>query len=545
MIALFNGKVYTNNAFFEAIILEGKFIKKIGSNKEVEQLISEADVKIDLKGKVVVPGFIDSHAHGAHSLSLGMDSIDLTQCDSVESYLETIEKYITEHPDEEVYRGIGWQSPFFGEEGPEKELLDKICDSKPIVLKAIEGHGIWVNSNAIELAGITRDTLNPSSGVIVHNRDGSVRGQFKEEAQDLIEDKIPDFSVGHYKKAILEYQKEMVAYGITGACEMDMKRNSNMHMAYRELANEDRLLIKAGMHYRVKSNEGKNNIITEFSNPNKMYENKLVDGYFAKIFVDGVVENATAWLKEPYETMSGWAGKGLWPDEKLFEACKTLYKLGYDLHFHCIGDAAVSQVVRTIEKIKSEGKTDSHHRTVIAHVQIADKTDISKMANLGISVSANPYWFGKERNYYYKVEKPLLGDRAEHQYPMKSLLDAGVIVSSGSDYSVTPEPNPIMAIKTGMERSFRDIFPGCDEVLGANECADFMSMFNSVTINAAYTSRMERKTGSLEEGKYADLAVLSENIFETPASQMQYITVDMTISEGEIVYCHSDEMEAL
>ena len=96
MIALFNGKVYTNNAFFEAIILEGKFIKKIGSNKEVEQLISEADVKIDLKGKVVVPGFIDSHAHGAHSLSLGMDSIDLTQCDSVESYLETIEKYITE-----------------------------------------------------------------------------------------------------------------------------------------------------------------------------------------------------------------------------------------------------------------------------------------------------------------------------------------------------------------------------------------------------------------------------------------------------------------
>ncbi|MCF0144825.1 MAG: amidohydrolase family protein, partial [Firmicutes bacterium] len=172
MIALFNGKVYSNGDFQEAVITDGKYIKKIGKTKELEQYISEADTRIDLKGKVVIPGFIDPHAHGGSSVSLGMYTIDLSACDSVEAYVETIEMFISEHPDEEVYRGIGWQAPYFGEDGPEKEILDRICREKPVVLKAVEGHALWVNSKAIEMAGITSNTPDPNAGVIARNSDG-------------------------------------------------------------------------------------------------------------------------------------------------------------------------------------------------------------------------------------------------------------------------------------------------------------------------------------------------------------------------------------
>lgn len=534
MIALYNGKVYSQNKFYEGILLDGKRIKYIGSSKDIKAMADGNTGEIDLKGRLVLPGFIDSHAHGGWSVSLTLNKIDLSEAETVQECLDIVKRYIKENPDMDIYQGIGWTSPIFGEKGPDKKILDEICADKPIVLKAIEGHAVWVNSQAIKAAGITLEMPVPTGGVAVKDDEGSFTGLFKDEAQAMIEDNIPETSVEVFKAAILEYQREMVKLGITGASEMHMFRYKNLHRAYQELADEGRLLIKAIMHYEVSPNEDMEAVRARMKNPQPEFKNKLSQGNYAKIFIDGVVENGTAWLKNPYSNDKNHYGIKLWNDQQLFDVCSELDKMGYDIHFHVIGDAAVSQMVRAVEYVvKSNGKRN--RRYVAAHVQLADKGDIAKMAELGICVSANSYWFGEEKNYH-EIEKASLGSRADRQYPMKSLMDSGITVSVGSDYSVTIDPNPIVAIKMGIERSFRDIFPDSSEVLWEEECVDFKRMLDAVTINSAYTCRIDNETGSLEAGKLADLIVTDKNIFDLSSSELQKVKIDMTISEGEIVY---------
>lgn len=145
----------------------------------------------------------------------------------------------------DFYLGVGWNSPVFGEEGPEKELLDTICADKPIVLRSSEAHSLWLNSKAIEMAGITKNTQDPAGGKIERNADGSIRDTFKEEAEALITHIIPEETVEVFKKAIIEYQKEMLKYGYTASSEMIITKDGNMRKAYMELADEENLLIKA------------------------------------------------------------------------------------------------------------------------------------------------------------------------------------------------------------------------------------------------------------------------------------------------------------
>lgn len=530
MLALLNGKIYVTNGFHEAIVIENSKIRFIGSDTDARSLLTDEDRVIDLKGRTVLPGFIDSHAHGGFSTGQVINRIDLTKCETVDEYLKVIKKFVSENPDIEFIEGMGWSSPLFEEAGPQKEMLDEICSDRPIVLKSGEGHALWANSRAIELAGITEQTPSPKGGVIEKNEDGSVRGTFKEEAQKLIEAVIPEISVEDFKEAILKYQKFMVSYGYTAATEMMVTRNSNLHKAYRELADEDKLLMKAEPAWLMNPGDD----IEAFKDRTPVLKNKLIDGYYAKIFIDGVVENGTAWLKEPYNNNPGYCGEILWDNNSLFDTCTALDSMGYNIHFHVIGDAALKQMTDAMENVE-ERNGHSSRRTVAAHVQLADPVDIKRMKNLGISVSANPFWFFKDNLYYNGVELPLLGHRADLQYPMKSLMDEGIVVSSASDYSVTPEPDPLMGIILGVNRALPSD-EGEAEPLNASEQADLYEMVDSFTINGAYTMNIEDITGSLEVGKLADMVVLDKDIFEIPLNDLAKAKVIMTISEGQIVY---------
>ena len=189
--------------------------------------------------------------------------------------------------------------------------------------------------------------------------------------------------------------------------------------------------------------------------------------------------------------------------------------MGYDLHFHVIGDRAVAQMIDAVEKvIEANGEKD--RRPVAAHVQLMNKNDISRMKKAGISVSANPYWFFKDEVYSVLNEFPMLGSRADEQFPMKSLIDAGICVSAGSDYSVTADPNPLLAMWVGMERSMEEVpqeHPA--SILNPKEKVSFDEMLRCVTVNGAYTMNIEEYTGTLDVGKFADIAVLDKDIFDS------------------------------
>lgn len=534
---LYNGIVYSNNTFYTAVVIDREKIVYIGNDRDALNYSEHLkdNERINLNGRLVLPGFIDSHAHGGMCHALAKNKIDLTNENNIEVYLATIEKFVKENPDSDFYKGTGWSSPVFGKKGPVKELLDRICSNKPIVIRAIEGHSLWANSKAIEMAGVTESTENPKGGVISRNEDGTLRGTFFDTAQKFIEDITPDDAVGIYKEAILDYQQMMIPYGYTASTEMMMEKGSNLHKAYQQLAAEGKLLIKASLSHWIRP-ETVPESVERMGKTRRVFENKLIDGYYAKIFLDGVLEGATAWLKEPYDNAPDFYGEPLWDDESLFRTCASLDNLGYDIHFHVIGDRAVAQMIDAVEYVtKTNGPKE--RRTVAAHVQLMDKKDIPRMASSGISVSANPYWFFKDEIYTQLNEIPMLGKRVEQQFPMKSLVDQGIVISAGSDYIITEDPNPIQAIKFGMERVAQEsTADDMNTALNIAERVTFDDMLKCVTINGAYTLNIEDMTGSIETGKCADLVVLDRNLFNAKTTAYKDIKIDMTISEGEIVY---------
>jgi hypothetical protein len=254
----------------------------------------------------------------------------------------------------------------------------------------------------------------------------------------------------------------------------------------------------------------------------------------AKIFIDGVVEGSTAYLKEPYKHIPGSHGEMLWKPDKLNKICAELDKNKFQIHVHAIGDAATTTTLDAFAFAETQnGKRDS--RDLITHLQLVDPSDISRFRDFGVIAVPQPYWFMKD-NYYYNIQVPYLGDqRAEKEYPMESFFKSGIVVASSSDYPVTIPCNPLIAIQVGITRSGLNTTDP-KEILWPEERATLVQMIRSFTINGAYANFLEKETGSIEIGKMADLIVLNKNLFEIPETEINKVKVILTIFEGNEVF---------
>lgn len=536
MTILYNGIVYSGDKFYEAIAFDGRTITYVGDNAGALAMTVDRGPQIDLQGKLVLPGFIDSHAHGAIFNTMLLSAADLTEGKSVAEYLDILRQFVDRNPDLDVIQGVGWFNTLFDDSGPAKELLDAISQEKPIILKSTDYHSVWANTKAIETAGITAETPDPRGGTIEKNPDGSVRGTFREEAQNFFDSIKPEIDVELVKKAVRSYQEQMVKYGITSVYDAMIDLESVYYRAFQALADNDGLLIKTVIAY---TSDPKNHLhsLSLYKQHGPRNKNKFYEGRHVKIFVDGVVEGTTALLKEPYCHVENYCGEAIWDTKILNEFCAEADNLGYDLHFHVMGDGAVSQMLDALEFV-NKNNAPGERRPVAAHMQILDRNDLERMKKANLSISSNPYWFVKAPGYYKNIEVPFLGEsRASKEYPMKTLFDHGLVVASASDYSVTPVPYPVLGMKTAIERCMPYEDPGNpDHVLGPEERVDITAMVESFTRNGAYTMRLENLTGELKPGKLADIVVLDKNIFEIPSSEFESVKVDMTISEGKIVY---------
>ncbi len=535
MIALYNGKIYSQNKFEEAILIDGKYIKAIGKNSEILKHISADKEKINLEGKVVLPGFIDSHAHGPLSISSVSGKIDMTAGTSRDEYLELVKNFINQNSEKEIFMGMGWLNPAFDKNGPDKEALDRICSDTPVVLKSGDGHSVWCNSIAIEKAGINKNTPDPEGGFIERNQDGSLRGTFRDQAQELILKIVPEPTVDEFKEAIAEFQEMMIRYGHTAVFDPMVDIDGNMIKAYREMSEAGELKIKFGLAYTSDPKQPETSI-EQYEKSGPVEEDKLTEGSFVKIFVDGVVEGGTAFLKEDYCNKKGYRGEPLWEQSELNKFCARVDKIGYDIHFHVIGDAAVRQMIDAMKYVRTQNGYRERN-TVAAHMQIVDPQDYRQLKELDISISANPYWFVKAPGYYENIEIPVLGYRAEKEYPMKTFFDLGITVSAGSDFAVTPRPYPMAGIQLAMLRTvYGEDHTNPENVLNGEEKITIEQGLQAFTENGAKTMGISSITGSLEVGKYADIVVMEENIFDISPEKLSETSVFMTISEGSLVY---------
>lgn len=534
-----NGYVFTVdslNTKAEAIAVKDGIIIFVGDNETVKSFVGEKTKVIDIKGKMVLPGFIDSHCHSISSYRYFFE-LNLYGLKTYNEIQSTIKKYLEEHPDAKYIKGRGWSNTDFPKNGPDKKFLDEVVKDIPVSFSSEDGHSKWVNSKTLELAGITKDTKNPVGGIIErYPETDEPNGTLRENAADLVYDIFPVYTVEELMKGLEKYQKMVLALGITTVHDAYLDAGSNETEAFRTLEKNKKLKMRFRASLYIDPEKGIEQI-QSLIDERKKNTGDLFQTNSAKIFVDGVVEGSTAYLKQPYQHQPKNYGELLWNIDSLNQICSALDKENFQIHVHSIGDAGTSVTLYSFAFTEFQnGKRDS--RNSITHLQLVDKQDINKFKELGVVAIPQPYWFSKD-DYYYNIQVPYLGQkRADEEYPMKSFFDEGVVVASSSDYPVTIPCNPLQAIQYGITRSEFNTTDS-SEILWPEERVTLEQMIRSFTINGAYANFLEKETGSIEVGKKADIIVLDKNLFEIPVTEIHKAKVLMTLFEGKEVFIDS------
>jgi predicted amidohydrolase YtcJ len=550
-----NGVIFTadaENSFAEAVAVRDGVIIFVGSAADAEAYIGEATAVNDLEGLMMLPGMTDSHIHAPGTILSQLYQIDLNGILTEEATMAAIEEFIVEHPDLEIYYGDGFSvGAFSGEEvakGPRKERLDAISD-KPIMISSYDGHTRWLNSAAFEYFGITKDTESPEGGVIEKTAEGELWGTLKELAIELTP--AQEFNDEELHDAYVAFQEYMHSLGYVGITDMGSGiLASESYDPFIDMDQKGELKLYVMKNTVMDPNAELEPQVEKAVANRERYQSELYYYGSTKFFADGVIEGVTGYLLEPYteaaEAGDDFVSAPLWTPEKLSEAFTMANAAGFQIHVHSIGDASTRQVLDAFEyALKQNGEGD--YRNLITHLQLVDPTDIPRFAELGVIANLQPYWAFKEPYWWEVVDQPLLGDeRAEREYPMQSFIDAGALLVSSSDHGVTPYPIPFWAIEVGVTRNLNNAeFYEVDEItdiddptwlLAPSERVSLVDMIRSFTINSAFQNFREATTGSIEVGKYADFAIISQNLFEINPLDIDKTEVLVTIFMGEVVW---------
>lgn len=553
-LLLTNGNIYTvddKNSVVKSMGIIDEKIVFVGNDYEAKELIGDNTRVIDLDGKMVLPGFIDSHIHPPGTALTELYEVSLYGINTLEEVLTKVEKFINDNPDMELIFGRGWSLGLFsGEElgkGPKKDHLDKISKDKPIMLRAYDGHTMWLNSKAFELFNITKDTIPPEGGKIELDGTGDLWGSLKESAIHLTDE--VEYSEKQLLKAFEHFQKMMHSYGVTSMLSLSGLKWGIQCETYEELIKKDKLKMRVTGSIMI---DPKEDIDTQLQMIKERRERFKFENFKItniKLLTDGVVEGTTAFLNEPYSTYAGkgegYSGEPLWDQERLEEVIYKINKNDFSIHVHSVGDGATKMTLDAIE-VANNKLNNKNYRNALTHLQLVAKEDIKRFKTLNVIAAVQPYWHIKGPGWWENVDYKLLGKRAEVEYPLKSFLDEGVLIASSSDHSVTPVPNPLYAIEAGVTRNLynpeyfgvEDIEDMDDEryLLNKNERVSVEDMIRSFTINGAYSIYREDEIGSLEVGKYADFIILDKNILEIDPINIEKAEVLMTFIGGQLVY---------
>ncbi|NMC11327.1 MAG: amidohydrolase [Chloroflexi bacterium] len=538
-IVLTNGVIYTvDNArsVYSAMAVKGDTIVYVGDDQGASEWVGDQTRLIDLQGKLVLPGLIDAHNHANFAVSEVFE-VPLWGIQTVDGYKQAISEFLAAHPGLQGLKGGGWINPLFPPEGPSKEILDELAPDIPVVLGSEDYHSVWVNSKALEMAGITKDTPNPAGGIIERDAEGNPNGTLRESAADLVSETIPAYTADQVMEGLKYFQDMAHSFGITTVHVPHLTIGTPDLEAFRQLENLNEMTIRFRGALGVEPTDDPS-IVEQFVDAREQNKGGLFEISAAKIFMDGVVEGSTAYLEEPYVHKPDSRGELLWDPEKYNAICAALEKAGFQIHVHSIGDAA-TRITLDGFAFAHEQNGAGDRRHMVTHLQLVNPEDILRFAELNVVAVPQPYWFIVD-SYYTQAVEYLGQERADQQYPMKSFFTNDVVVASASDYNVTVPPNPLAAIEAGVTRKWNEGITAIDtdtsKALNPSEAVTLEEMIASFTINGAYANFLENVTGSLEVGKKADFIILDKNIFEIPVEEIHTAAVLLTFFEGAEVY---------
>jgi predicted amidohydrolase YtcJ len=534
------GTVYSMDetaTHYSAVAFSGNRLVWLGETEAADTLIGPDTQVIELAGRTVLPGFIDTHIHSMDTLPL-VNGVKLSPYDSAEQVLEDIAEHARTHPYQNPLLGSGFLAPAFGVGGPTAAQLDAIVSDRPALIIDEGGHTGWANTLALEAAGISRDTPDPVPGAHFFQRDGegNPTGWLVEGAAiDPVTEALGVISEEALALAAPDFFKDMSAVGLTAAFDAGMidTRELGRRLALKMVeAGEFPVRMVASLY--VNQPEQLTDALATLEALNARYHHPLFNVSTLKLSLDGTVEAKTAVMLEPYIQPEGHEAKPLLPNPVMFDAVAAAHAANVDLHLHAIGDGAVRSALDAIERAKGL-HPDSDTRTTICHIEIVHADDVVRFAELGAVAQTTPTWF-----YYDDLALRYLGvGRFNQMYPLASILRHGGKVTLGSDYPVSwigkDALNPMFNIEMAVTRQQA----GNPEVPVQARVSERLSVDQAIrahTSDAAWQLRLEDQIGTLEVGKFADIVVLDRDPYTADPYAIHTIKVDYTFSDGRLVY---------
>lgn len=512
------------NTKAEALAVRGEDIVFVGSTQDATRYIGESTTVVELAGQTVLPGFIDAHTHLIWSAAdlLNVDLFDITTTDALQTRVLT---WAEAHPEAEWVTGGGWSMSAF--EGLlEKSLLDEVVPDRPVLLYSADGHTAFVNSLALELAGISADTPDPEDGWIEHDETGEPTGILQESAMDLVWVLIPYPSDAQTDEGLTNGLREANGFGITSI--VDAGVDDWMLSGYARADAQGTLTVR--VQGAVVMEPGDSTNLERLTSLHDRYQSEHLSVSSAKFFVDGIIEAQTAYMIEPYT--DGTNAPPAFSDEELQAAALAVDEAGFQLHAHVIGDGAVRQFLDALEVVEIQnGLRD--RRALLAHLEVIDPDDLPRFAALGAYADFQPLWAYPEE-YIRELTWPVIGEeRSESLYPLQAVLDAGGALVAGSDWSVS-SMNPLEAIEVAVTR--QDPWADGGDVLTPQHRVGVEDALRAYTSEAARAIFSEDRLGTLEVGKLADLVVLETDPLLVQPHALSDIRVLQTYLGGTKVF---------
>ncbi len=541
-IILRGGKVYTQNPaqpWAEALAVSGNTIAAVGTNADIDKLKGSSTKVVELNGRLVMPGFVEGHIHpflGAFLTS----GIDL-QVPTLDEALAVIARHAKEHPTGNI-RGFGWRVDMFPPEGPSRHYLDKIIPDRPAFFFSIDGHSLWANSKALELAKVDKDTPDPIPRFSYYVRDekGFPNGYVLEvNAVLALVNAVEPISPAAMSKLMEGWLPKASAAGITSIFDAGVPpvggSQADILGFYTALDKQGVLPFRVVGSYLVKSPPFED-VVQELQALRKQVSSELVEISMVKIIGDGTQEGYTAWLVEAYSDKPGFFGASPFSEEQWTKLVSMVDAAGFDVHIHACGDGTARAALNAIEKaIAANPARDRRH--TIAHLVYVTDQDIPRFAKLGVNSQFSANWFSADPDTS-EILRDRYGERQKNLYRVRSTLESAGRVSFGTDWPAAgyfSTYKPLDSIQIAVTRQL--IGKATNPVLApAEERLTLAQAVHANTMGGAHQIRMENKIGSLEIGKFADLVVLEKNIFEGDVHDIAHTKIDLTLMNGKATH---------
>lgn len=550
-----NGAVWTAGYKLpraEAVLVRDGLVRYVGSGKEASRLADKNARVMDLRGRMLLPGFVETHSHPAVAGLLN-SKLQVIGTRTVADMQAALKKYAKANPNEKVLFGFGFPSALntavnaAGVKGPHRKDLDAVVSDRPVMLIALDAHSAWVNTKALEVAGITKDTPDPLPGVHYYQRDknGDPTGWMVEG--NAFWPLVPLFGVGSekdFREAFSAILPEYSAMGITTVLDAGIpggetiERNALKALSAMEREGRLSLRFRASSYLNSPNAKGADKARAVLR-MRRDFASDLMDIHTIKIPNDGTIEGETAAMLKPYA--AGGSGAVLMSGEPFSRFLSDLRRAGLDAHIHAIGDRAVRVTLDAVSAArKAVPKSDG--RVTIAHAMLVAPEDFRRMKALDVMVQTTPHWAHDLSGTLGLYSSLLDPGRGANVMLLKNMWDSSPLVSFGADYPATglpfPQTSPLHGIEIGRTRRAPGAVAG-PPLPPRGQKMTLADMLKGYTVNGARQLRLEDKVGAIAPGMQADLVVLERDIFKEPSNLVHKVRVDMTVVAGRVVFKRS------